>query len=113
MKIVMLFLAVMLLAVPLMPLVLAEDDAGVAGCGSLKINPQLSLEDQQSICNAAEKDPSTSCSASGHGTCSSPKYNDTLPDADHCICVAESADAAPADDSTAEPAADTASEPAQ
>ena len=69
------------------PLALADDD-GVAGCSSVKVDPAFSLDAQQTICNTAEGNPATSCS-SADGTCSSPKLNDTLPDADHCICVGE------------------------
>lgn len=62
---------------------------GVAGCSSIRVSPDLSLEDQQSICNAGENISGTSCAASGSGVCSSPKLDDTMPGADHCICVAE------------------------
>ena len=71
------------------PALLAEDAAGVAGCSGVRVSPDLSLEDQQGICNQAESDSATSCAASGNGICSSPKLNDTLPEADHCICVSE------------------------
>ena len=90
-------LMVLLLTVAFLPAAFAEDVEGVAGCSSLKINPELSLEDQQAVCNGAEGDPSTSCAASGSGTCSSPKLNDTLPSADHCICVGEETEEAPAE----------------
>lgn len=73
----------------------AEDAAGVAGCSAIQVNPDLSLEDQQGLCNAAENDPATSCAASGNGICSSPKLNDTLPEAGHCICIQESTEEAP------------------
>lgn len=76
-----------------MPLLLADEESvqGVAGCSSIKLNKDLSLEDQQSICHAGEYISSTSCAVSGSGICSSPKLNDTMPDADHCICIAEEA----------------------
>ncbi len=81
---------------------MAEDVVGVAGCSAIQVNPDLSMEDQQSLCNAAEGDPSTSCAASGHGVCSSPKLNDTLPEAGHCICVQESTEEAPVGDAPVE-----------
>ena len=91
------FLIVLLLTVFAAPLLLADEPVtdGVAGCSGLAINPDLSLEDQQSVCNAAENDPSTSCATSGNGVCSSPKLNNTLPDANHCICVGEVTEEAP------------------
>ncbi len=74
-----------------------ENPVGVAGCGSIAVDPESSLEFQQNICNSAEGDPGTSCGATGHGTCSSPKLNDTMPDANHCICVGEETEVALAD----------------
>lgn len=76
------------------PLALAED-AGVAGCSSVAVDPEESLEFQQAVCNAAEGNPDTSCASGGHGHCSSPKLNDVLPDANHCICISEDSEAAP------------------
>lgn len=76
------------------PLAFAEETTGVdgvAGCGAVRLDPAASLDEQQTICGAAEGVAGTSCAAGGHGTCSSPKLNDTLPDADHCICVGEAA----------------------
>lgn len=73
-----------------MPALMAEEGLeGVAGCSSVTVNPELSMDDQQSICRAAEGISGTSCAASGNGLCSSPKLNDTMPEADHCICVRE------------------------
>ncbi len=75
----------------------AEDSeaGGVAGCQAVAVDPGYSLEMQQNICYAAEGDPATSCAASGHGVCSSPKLNDTLPEANHCVCIGEVDEAAP------------------
>ena len=87
-KIVGVLVVFMLVAGWALPLAQAEED-GVAGCSAVRVNPDLSLEDQQSVCNAAERSPGSSCAASGGGTCSSPKLNDTMPDADHCICILE------------------------
>ncbi len=97
MKIAAWFLVMLMVVGVAAPVVMAEEEspAGVAGCSSIKVSPDLSLEDQQGLCNAGERDPGTSCAASGNGTCSSPKLNDTLPEADHCICVGEVAEAAP------------------
>ena len=67
----------------------ADDDAGVSGCSSVAVDPNASLEAQQEICGNAENFPSTSCGVSGHGTCSSPKTNDTLVDGTHCICLSQ------------------------
>ncbi len=74
----------------------AEGDAGVAGCASVAVDPSSSLEFQQNICGAAEGVAETSCGGvSGHGTCSSPKLNDTMPEASHCICIGEATEVAP------------------
>lgn len=70
-----------------------EDTAvGVAGCGAVQVNPSSSLEFQQSICHEAEENAASSCAASGHGVCSSPKLNNTLPDGTHCICISPASD---------------------
>lgn len=88
-----LFLMGMVFMLALAPAVIADEEAenpvGVAGCASIMVDPDASLEFQQGVCNAGEGDPATSCGASGHGTCSSPKLNDTLPSAGHCICISE------------------------
>lgn len=97
MKKFMAVLIALLVAASFMPAAFADEAVGVAGCSSLRVNPELSLEDQQAVCNAAEGDPTTSCAVSGSGTCSSPKLNDTLPDADHCICVGEETEEAVAE----------------
>lgn len=80
----------------------AEDEApGVSGCGSILLDPASSLEFQQNICNAAEGNSGTSCGASGHGTCSSPKLNDTMPEGTHCVCISETVEEAPAGEAEA------------
>ena len=70
-----------------------EGVGGVAGCASVAVDPAASLEFQQGVCNAAEDTPATSCGSGGHGVCSSPKLNDTMPDGNHCICISESEEA--------------------
>lgn len=76
--------------------VFAEDEtAGVAGCASVALDPSSSMEFQQNICETAEGVEATSCGVSGHGRCSSPKLNDTMPDAAHCICIGEATEEAP------------------
>lgn len=90
MKQLLIVFAIAFFGFAIMPKAVAEDDAGVAGCASIHVDPSASLEFQQNICNAGENDSSTSCAASGNGRCSSPKYNDVMPDADHCLCVDES-----------------------
>lgn len=77
----------------------AEDDApGVSGCGAISVDPSSSLEFQQNVCNAAEANTETSCGASGHGTCSSPKLNDTMPEGTHCVCISETVEEAPSEE---------------
>ena len=73
------------------PKAFADDDAGVAGCNAVTVDPNASLEDQQDICTNAEHFPSSSCAAGGHGTCSSPKTNGTLLTGTHCICLEQDA----------------------
>ncbi len=106
MKLSMKFIACLMmlaLAVGIMPLrAFAEDAPGVAGCSAISVNPSDSLEFQQNVCNAAENTPATSCAASDHGTCSSPKLNDVLPDGDHCLCLGESSGVASNDEEPAE-----------
>ena len=74
----------------------ADDDAGVTGCTGVKVDPNASVDDQQAICGNAENYPSSSCAASGHGLCSAPKTDGTLVDGDHCVCLSQSTESAPA-----------------
>lgn len=74
----------------LTPNVLAQENAdGVAGCQSIAVDPAASFEVQQAICGAAEQNASSSCSAGGHGMCSSPKKDGTLMEGTNCICLHE------------------------
>lgn len=66
---------------------------GVAGCMAVQVDPQASLEAQQAICENAEQFFSSSCAASGHGHCSSPKTNGVLVEGTNCICLDESEEA--------------------
>ena len=65
----------------------ADGDDGVAACNATAVDPNASLEDQQAVCSAAEQFASSSCAAGNHGLCSSPKTNDTMVGANHCICL--------------------------
>ena len=67
----------------------ANQNDTVAGCQSVAVDPNASFEYQQAVCRAAEGNASSSCAASGHGMCSSPKMNDTMVDGTNCICVSE------------------------
>ena len=92
----LMMLALMIGIMPLRALADDETAAGVAGCSAISVSPEDSLAMQQNICNAAENTPETSCAVSGHGTCSSPKLNDVLPDGNHCLCLGEETEEAPA-----------------
>ncbi len=75
----------------------AEDESqpeGVLGCNGVQLDPAMALADQQDICGSAEQLAATSCGRSGHGTCSSPKTNDTNPEGTHCVCLSEETEAA-------------------
>ena len=61
----------------------------VAGCQAIAVDPEASLEMQQSVCNAAEQNASSSCAAAGHGMCSSPKKYSTMMDGKTCLCISE------------------------
>ncbi len=78
------------------PKAAAEDDAGVAGCNAVMVDPNLPVEEQQAICGNAEQFPNSSCAAGGHGTCSAPKTDGTLMDGNHCVCLSQSEELAPA-----------------
>ena len=67
----------------------ADDDSGVAGCNAVKVDPNMSLADQQAVCANAEQFPSSSCAAGGHGACSAPKTDGTLVDGNHCVCLSQ------------------------
>lgn len=88
-------LGLLLLLVLLLPFALvsnasAQDASdGVAGCQSVAVDPEASFEVQQAICGAAELNAGTSCSAGGHGMCSSPKKDETLMEGKNCICLHE------------------------
>ncbi len=67
----------------------ADDDAGVAGCNAVTVDPNVSLEEQQAVCGNAEQFPNSSCAVGGHGTCSAPKTEGTLVDGNHCVCLSQ------------------------
>jgi len=74
----------------LTPNVLAQEGVdGVAGCQSIAVDPEASFEVQHAICSTAELDSATSCSAGGHGMCSSPKKDGTLMEGRNCLCLHE------------------------
>ena len=72
----------------------SENDA-VAGCQSVKVDPQSSFEMQEATCNAAERDSLTSCASAGKGMCSSPKKDGLMVDGTNCVCLSESEVVAP------------------
>ena len=69
----------------------AEDDEGVSGCNAVQVDPNASLEDQQSVCSTAEQFLKSSCAIGGHGACSAPKTDGTLMDGKHCVCLSQTA----------------------
>ncbi len=73
-----------------------EANDAVAGCQAVAVDPAASFEYQQAVCRAAEGNASSSCAASGHGMCSSPKMNDTMVDGTNCICLADAPAETPA-----------------
>lgn len=92
----MLLVIVTVFAVGNMKIAFADDDVtGVAGCASVVVDPSSSMEFQQNICNTAEGVAATSCGGGDHGSCSSPKLNDTMPEAGHCVCIGETTEVAP------------------
>jgi|GEM_PF-6199471 len=68
---------------------------GVAGCQSIAVDPEASLEMQDAVCNAAEQSASSSCATSDHGMCSSPKKDGTMMDGRNCLCINPATEDAP------------------
>ncbi|MSR77638.1 MAG: hypothetical protein EXS63_05370 [Candidatus Omnitrophica bacterium] len=88
------FLAGFLGAFPLLSssvIAFADLNEGVTGCNAVAVDPAASQEDQQVICAHAETISTSSCAMANHGTCSSPKTDDTLTNGTHCVCLGEMA----------------------
>lgn len=103
--VVTLFLTLACFAFNFATIASAEDAAvdSVAGCNAIVVDPSMTLEQQQAVCNAAEQSPKSSCAAANKGLCSAPKLNDVNAEGHNCICVevnTTTTDTAPADNSS-------------
>ncbi len=65
----------------------------VAGCNAVAVDPSMTLEQQQTVCDQAEALPASSCAAAGKGKCSAPKTNDVNVDGHNCFCMDQAAPA--------------------